>query len=89
MMKFNNYLPKAAMLVMCALGVSALPGAEPSIIPFNPIHGQLSTETRLNLVGCLPCEAKKPANDAPAGPVPIMRRSVTTVSGPSSPFSLL
>jgi len=28
--------PKAAMLVMCARGVSAVPGAAPIMMPFNP-----------------------------------------------------
>ena len=48
---------------MCALGVSAVPGADAMRIPFRPYV------------------ARKHAKDAPAGPAPTMRKSVSTGAG--------
>ena len=67
---------RAAMLVMCALGVSAVLGVDAIIIPFNP--GRRSTSSSGGQGQFLPFCARKHARAAPAGPAPTIKRSVST-----------
>ncbi len=73
---------RAAMFVICALGVSAVPGVAASMMPFKP--GVLSTLSSDLPKEFLPCCARKHAREAPAGPAPIINRSVSTTTACSS-----
>jgi len=78
---------RAAAFVMCAHGVSAVVAASPIIMPFRPAHEstgclfreELPAEARCRHEN-LPCEPRKHASAAPAGPAPKMRNSVSTGS---------
>ncbi len=71
---------RAAMLVMCALGVFAVLGVDATIIPFSP--GSRSTSSSRGQGKFLPFCARKHARAAPAGPAPTIKRSASTVTDP-------
>jgi hypothetical protein len=82
----ETFIPKAAIFVMWARGESAVPGAAARTMPFSPAnssaflpYGGLQ-EALVVESGNGPCEARKQARDAPAGPAPTMRRSVSKAS---------
>lgn len=67
----------AAIFVIWALGVSAVLGVEASISPFKPANCQrpifgISWEY-------IPCCTKKHASEAPAGPAPMIKRSISMI----------
>lgn len=74
-------------MVMWARGVLAVPGAAPIIVPVRPVRFCLSTAAdRYLLVGnVVPWDARKQASEAPAGPHPITRKSVSMMPFSCSP----
>ena len=63
------------MFVICARGVFAVPGAELIMMPLRPLV--MSVERRQMSHRDSPYEARKHANDAPAGPAPTIKKSVS------------
>ena len=73
--KLKAVLPKAAALVICARGVSAVPLLAAIIMPVLPGEGSVFN-SRVVEGPNGPYEARKHARLPPAGPAPTIRRSV-------------